>query len=402
MAFNWADITNPQGPARTPWNWAAVSAPQTSAPRTDQFVNAVRGGSSGNVGAGSDVINQAYNKQMQDLQKLGGRQNLQGLIMDELSAQQGQAPGAEYMGYSPEELMAYILGGGGGADLSGYQGLIDDVNARRDALNIRKWQQRQFLTDLFDAAEARVTADKAGIADTVTKQLQNDALRRAQDVSLVRDEEAARRIVADAARGALGVTPGEDLSSAVSQNAAGGIVASGTVADRDARIQQSIAEQQLGRELAGLTPMEAMYVGDLMTQYEDRLAALASERAGIKAQMAQARAANRGPSASEKMNAMQFVQDVFNPQSGVELPGILQTGQGIQQAFGPIAGDILGIANRILTSAQTSGLDPTKPAGAQELLTKIAASDPAVRSLLQSYPTAAGTIVNYVVQALKG
>ncbi len=394
MAFNWADITNPQGPTRTPWNWAAVSAPQTSAPRTDQFVNAVRGTTQPRTVAPA-VPAPSMGGQRIVADRFGGPAAPMGPSAEDQASQ-----------FIQDMLMLAYGGGGGGPDLSGYQGLIDDVNARRDALNVRKWQQRQFLTDLFDAAESRISADKAGIADTVAKQLQNDALRRAQDVSLVRDEEAARRIVADAARGALGVTPGEDLSSAVSQNAAGGIVASGTVADRDARIQQSIAEQQLGRELAGLTPMEAMYVGDLMTQYEDRLAALASERAGIKAQMAQARASSGGrggPSISELL----ALQEAANEQFGlggagaVELPDILQTGRGIQQEFGPVGRDIIAIGDRILSSSQVSGLDPTKPAGAQELLTKIAASDPAVRSLLQTYPMAAGAIVNYVVQASK-
>lgn len=350
------------------------------------------------TGAGSDAINAAYDKQMRDLQALGGRQNLQSQIAQELAGQSA-AQSPLYMGMTPEELTAYLLGGGGGPDLSGFQGLIDDVNARRDALNIRKWQQRQFLTDLFDAAEARATADKAGIATSVEAQLKADAKRRADEIALIQGEEEARREVADAARGALGVTPGEDLSTAVSENVAGGVGAMGSVADRDARIRQSIAEQQLAREIAGLAPLEAMSVGDLMSQYEDRLAALASERASIKAQMAQARAASRGPSASEKMNALQFVQGVFNPQSGVEVPGIAQTAQGIQ-ALGPQANDILGIANRILTSA---GTDVTgKPLSTQQILTNLRNSDPAVASFLQSYPMAAGLIVNYVEQALKG
>lgn len=402
MSWNWADITNPKGTTRKPfswrdittpkaeptkqWNWAEVSAPKTGAQAPKS----------------SDAVDRAYQKQMQDLEALGGRQNLQELIAQQVAGQNApQAP--QYMGMSPEELMAYLLGGGGGGapDLSGFQGLIDDVNARRDALNIRKWQQRQFLEDLFDAAGVRAAADRDAIAAAVSGQLETDAARRAEEIALVRGEEAARRQTADLARGALGVTPGPDLSTDVAQNVVGGIGAAGSIADRDARIRQAIAEQQAAREISALVPMEAMSVGQLMSGYEDRLAALASERAGIKAQMAQARAAARGggPSTSEKLNALQFVQSAFGGEAP-QFEGILGTNQQIQSYFGPAANDVIGIANRVLTSAT---LDPAtgRLETPQQVLARLAAADPAMASFLQEYPEATSVIINYVTQASK-
>lgn len=394
MAFNWADITNPSQAARTPWNWAAVSNPSPAA-KTPFNWAAVSAPQTGARAAAPVAPAPKPNVQ---------RKTLDEVLFGGGAPDMPQGPSAEEQAQDfIQNMLQLAYGGGGGADLSGFQGLIDDINARRDALNIRKWQQRQFLTDLFDAAEARATADRAGIATTVEGQLASDAKRRADEVSLIRGEEAARRQVADAARGALGVNPGADLSSAVSQNVVGGVGAMGSVADRDARIRQSIAEQQLGREIAGLAPLEAMSVSDLMSQYEDRLAALASERAGIKAQMAQARASagRGGPSLSELLSLQQAANEQFGlGGAGVELPGIVQTAQGIQ-SLGPIGNDLIAIGDRIISSWAAS---PTtmKPLSTQEMLSQLAANDPAVSSLLRSYPSAAGIIVNYVNEALKG
>lgn len=301
------------------------------------------------------------------------------------------------------QMLGLAYGNQGGADLSGFQGLIEDVNARRDALNIRKWQQRQFLEDLFDAAGVRAAADRDAIAAAVSGQLETDAARRAEEIALVRGEEAARRQTADLARGALGVTPGPDLSTDVAQNVVGGIGAAGSIADRDARIRQAIAEQQAAREISALVPMEAMSVGQLMSGYEDRLAALASERAGIKAQMAQARAAARGGGPS--INELLALQEAANQQFGLsgeapEYKGILGATQQIQSAFGPAANEIIGIANRILTSTATDQFTG-KPLTPQQSLANLVANDPGIASFLQGYPEAAPVIINYVTQASK-
>lgn len=415
MAWNWADITNPAGaPTRQPWNWAAVSAPQTGGgeARRQALLGTMSGGRmgsrTGTAGAGSDVFDRAYNQQMQDVAALGGADNLRNLIGNELASQMPAPQAPSYMGMSPEELLAYLLesggGGGGGVDLSGYNTMLSDIAGRESALGGRKAEQEAFLTSLFDAAEARATADREALAAAIESQLANDAARRATEIGLIREGDVNRAATANAAREALGVAPGVDLTSNVVENVASGVGASGSVADRDARIRESIANQQLNREIAGLTPMEQMAVMGLNREYENRLAALASERAAIQSQMAQARASYRGPSGpsiSDRINALSFVQGAFAPGEAPTFEGPLGAAQQIQSYFGPAAADVLGIANRILTSAQVSRIDPTSAAGANELLTQFATSDPEVRNFLNQYPEAAGIIVNYVVQASK-
>lgn len=398
MVWNWADVTNPKGATRKPWNWAQVSAPETGANApTAQFRQRTLESLGGTKAATGAAAVTPFRNLIPDNLDSRGR-------MGGANAAAPAPAAPSYMGMSPEELLAYLLGGSGGGapDLSGYQQLIDDVNARRDALNIRKWQQRQFLNDLFDAAGVRAAADRDAIAAAVSGQLESDAARRAEEIALIRGDEAARRQTADLARGALGVTPGPDLSTAAAESAVGEVGAAGSIADRDARIRQAIAEQQVSREIAGLAPLEAMSVGQLMSGYEDRLAALASERAGIKAQMAQARAAARGggPSTSEKLNALQFVQGAFGPGEGVPIPDLIQTEQGIQQQFGPLANDIFAIGARVLNSAV---IDPAtgKLESPQQTLARLSQEDPAVSSFLRNYPTAGPIIINYTTQALK-
>ena len=223
-------------------------------------------------------------------------------------------------------------------------------------------------------------------------------------MGVVRQGDVNRAASATAAREALGAPTVPDLTSNVVENVASGVAAGGAIADRDARIRESIANQQLTREISSLTPMEQMAVMGLNRQYEDRLAGLASERAAIQAQMAAARSASRGPSVSEKIGAMQFAGDVFAPAAGPEIaiPDLLQTAQGIQSYFGPSAPEVLGVANRILSETGVSRIDPTGEMSAQEALTRLRSSDPAIASLLNELPEAAGIIVNYVVQANKG
>lgn len=242
-------------------------------------------------------------------------------------------------GMSDEELLAWLLGGAGGGgapapDLSGFQEMIGDVNKRRDQLNIRKWQQRKFLDDLFAAADARATSDRDALAGAIESQLQADAARRATEIGLIRGEDAPRLETSNAAREALGVAPVEsDLTSEVAQNAVAGVGAGGSVADRDARINQAIQSQQYAAEIAGLTPMRQMATGELMRNYEDRLAALSSERAAIKAQMAQAKAAPRGgssgPSVSEKLAALNFIEGRNQAPQGPAAMG----GQAVLNSF---------------------------------------------------------------------
>jgi hypothetical protein len=121
------------------------------------------------------------------------------------------------------------------------------------------------------------------------------------------------------------------LSSELAQNQVAGVGSAGSIADRDARLRQSIAEQQFGREIAGLTPMREMSVRGLNREYEDRLAQLASERAALQAQMAQMRASaggRGGSSVSERLAALNFMQGL-GAEAPVEAPSLPSNATGI-------------------------------------------------------------------------
>ena len=361
----------------------------------------------GAVTPDTSVIDRAYQRQMADTAALGGRNNLQSLIGSELGRQAdlGQ-PQQGYMGMSDEELLAWILGGsggGGGVDLSGYNEMLADVASREAGLGTRKAEQEAFLADLFGAGQTRLESDQEALAAAVEEALASDQARRATEIDLIRGQDASRLATANAAREALGVEGGADLSSDIAQNAVAGVGAGGSVAERDARIRESIENQQIQSQIAGLIPMQQMATTSLGRNYEDRLSALASERAAVRAQMAQARAAggSRGPSVNERLAALGFVNQLNAPGEMPEFGGALGSAQQIQQFFGPQASDVLGIANRLLTGADLSRFDPTSMAGANELLTRLATSDPEVQNFLNRNPEAAGAIINYVVQAGK-
>jgi len=354
----------------------------------------------------TSALDRAFRGQQAETARLGGRTNLQSLIGNELGRQQGLQQPTGTMGMSDEELLAWILGGGGGGggvDLSGYNTMLSDVDAREAGLGTRRGEQEAFLADLFGAAQGRMTTDREALASAVQAQLESDAARRQQEIGLIRGEDAERLATANAAREALGVEGGEDLSSAIAQNAVAGVGAGGSVAERDARIRESIQNQQIQSQIAGLVPMEQMARSDLSRGFEDRLSALASERAAIRAQMAQARSAggSRGPSVNERLAALGFVNQLNAPAAAPSFGGALGTVQEIQQFFGPAASDVLGIANRIMTNTDLSRFDPTSLAGASELLSRLVAEDEGVRSFLQDYPAATSAIVNLVVGASK-
>jgi hypothetical protein len=409
MSWNWADVTS-QNNITKPWNWADVSrgqpAPGTGREASMQNVAALLGGTSPaqapslpTRGAAMGGPSQLIPRGLERAGRMGGANALQGLMAPQVP--QG------FMGMSDAELLQFLLGGGGGGggvDLSGYNEMLSDVAGREASLGTRRGEQEAFLSDLFSAAQGRMTTDREALAAAVQSQLESDAARRAQEVGLVRGADAERLATANQARAALGVEGGADLSSDIAQNAVAGIGAGGSVAERDARIRESIQNQQIQSQLAGLVPMEQMARSDLGRGYEDRLSTLAGERAAIKAQMAQARSAARGgggPSVNEKLAALGFVSGLNAPAAAPQFGGALGSAQEIQQWFGPSGGDVLGIANRILTGADLSRFDPTSLAGASELLTRLATSDPAVQNFLNRNPEAPGAIIQYIVQSSK-
>lgn len=348
----------------------------------------------------------AADKQQRDLQALGGAKSLQRNVSNELSRQ--AVPQAPVDPYGFDQYMADLVsmmgGSGGGVDLSGYDTMLSDVASREAGLGTRRAEQEAFLADLFGAGQTRLESDRDALEQAVQDALASDQARRATEIGLIRGDDAARLATANQAREALGVAGGEDLSSEVAQNAVAGVGAGGSVAERDARIRESIENQQIQNQIAGLIPMQQMATSSLGRNFEDRLAALASERAAIQAQMAQARSAASGRgglSLSDILSAQRSYNENFGPGEAPEFGGILGSAQQIQQYFGPAASNVLGIANRILTSPGISQLDQTSPAEANELLGMLATSDPQVQSFLNSNPVAAAAIVNYVVQAGK-
>jgi hypothetical protein len=346
----------------------------------------------------------AANKQQRDLQALGGAGSLRAKVGNELTRQTNVS---QPEAYSFQQFMADMVagmsgGGGGGVDLSGYNEMLSDISGREASLGTRRGEQEAFLNSLFEAAQGRMTTDQEGLAAAVQAALESDQARRATEIGLVRGADAERLATANAARGALGVEGGPDLSSAIAENAVAGVGASGSVSERDARIRESIERQQLQNQIAGLTPMQQMASTSLSRGYEDRLGALASERAAIKAQMAQARSAPRGGGGvgfSDLLNAQKVYSDLYGPGEAPQFGGALGSAEEIRQFFGPAANDVLGIANRILTGARTSTLDPTTLAGASELLTGLATADPSVQKFLNDNPVAPGAIIKYIVES---
>lgn len=338
MANWWEDVANWFGGLGSQGNVGYAPQAGSMAPGTSRAISQARVNARKRPTPVTPATDAAYKKQQSDLAALGGAGALRNKVGNELGRQQAMAqqPGG-LMGMTDDELLGWLLGGAGGGgaapDLSGYNTLLGDVNNRRDALNIRKWEQRKFLRDLFDAAESRAMSDRNALAAAVEGQLASDAARRQTEMGLIRADDAGRLATANAAREALGVAaPQADVASEVAQNAVAGVGSAGAVSDRDARINQAIQAQQFNAEIAGLAPMEQMATGQLMNTYEDRLAALAGERAAIQAQIAQARAAARGgggPSVSEKLAALNFVQGAGE---GPEMPAA-SGGQAILQSY---------------------------------------------------------------------
>ena len=310
--------------------------------------------------------------------------------------------------YTFDQFMADMMAGmsgGGGVDLSGYNEMLADVSSREAGLGTRKAEQEAFLADLFGAGQTRLESDQKALAAAVEAALASDQARRATEIDLIRGQDASRLATANAARETLGVEGGADLSSDIAQNAVAGVGAGGSVAKRDARIRESIENQQIQSQIAGLIPMQQMATTSLGRNYEDRLSALASERAAIRAQMAQARSAASGRGGldfSDMLNAQKVYSDLYGPGEAPEFGGILGTEQQIQQRFGNDASGILGIASRVLTSPEISKLDETSPAEVNEILRMIADADPEIRNFLNNTPGSTGAIVSYAVQALKG
>lgn len=304
----------------------------------------------------------AAEKQQRDLQALGGARSLQRNIGNELERQQmpqmPDMPAGYSFGDYMADLQAAMGGSGGGVDLSGYNNMLSDISGREAGLGTRRGEQEAFLSSLFEAAQGRMATDQEGLAAAVQAALESDQARRATEIGLVRGADAERLATADQARAALGVQGGPDLSSAIAENAVAGVGAGGSVSERDARIRESIERQQLQSQIAGLTPMQQMASTSLNRNYEDRLAALASERAAVQAQMAQARSAASGRgglSMSDILSAQRSYNENFGPGEAPPAPKLPTNAQGIDilNYYSQLNQSNAGLYSRIYNSLPT-------------------------------------------------
>jgi hypothetical protein len=290
----------------------------------------------------------AYAKQQGEVAKLGGAAGLRSLVDQELTRQSTpMAPATP----SFEDFVAMFGGSTGGSsapNLSGYNSLLADITQREGGFARRKKEQEGYIKGIIEAARKRSETEKGGIAGRYQTLLDDAASRRAQEVSALQSGEAARINTRNAARGALGVTGGEDLTSAVTEGAQANIGAAGEVGARDANIQQSIENQQIANQIAALDPMRMAAFGTLRSSYEDRLAQLAAERAGVKAQIAQIQATPRsggGRSTSENLALWQAYQGMIGGGEPSDVSGtsleFVDKYAGANNANAPLYRDVL-------------------------------------------------------------
>jgi hypothetical protein len=266
-----------------------------------------------------------------------------------------------------EDFIAMFGGSTGGysaPDLSGYNSLLSDISQREGGFARRKKEQEGYIKGIIEAARKRSEAEKGGIAGRYQGLLDNAASRRTQEVSALQSGEAARIDTRNAARAALGTAGGEDLTSAVTEGAQADIGAAGDTATRDAGIQQSIENQQIANQIASLDPMRMAAFSTLRSNYEDRLAQLAAERAGVKAQIAQIQATPRsggGRSTSENLALWQAYQGMLGGNaepvdvSGTSLD-LLNKYAGANRANVPLYQDVI---TNLPTLMQNYGVSTT-------------------------------------------
>ena len=321
----------------------------------------------------------AADKQARDLFDLGGAGTLQNRIMGEM---QNQVSAASEGPSFDEQRQAYIMGvlgqaypGGGGPNLGGFDTLLADFDSRETALGGRKAENESFISGIIEAARTRGTDAQGRIQGRYDEMGAAASDQRAAEINAIQNSELTRLAQRNAARAALGVDGGADIASAENESAGAGISAAGSIAARDAQIQQSIETQQSSNQLAGLDPMQLMANRQLSNSYEDRLAEIASGRAGVMAQRAQAQASYRSPSPSisELLAVQDSANQMFDP--GGEAPDVSGTGLQIvqqyaqadprnAQLYGAILQDLPGVMSQYGLSDTGKNMDPTELANA--------------------------------------
>ena len=264
--------------------------------------------------------------------------------------------------------------GGGGPSLGGFDTLLADFDSRETALGGRKAENESFISGIIEAARTRGTDAQGRIQGRYDEMGTAASDQRAAEINAIQNSELTRLAQRNAARAALGVDGGADIASAENESAGAGISAAGSIAARDAQIQQSIETQQSSNQLAGLDPMQLMANRQLSNSYEDRLAEIASGRAGVMAQRAQAQASYRAPapSISELLAVQDSANQMFGPGEAPDVSGtsleVVQKYVGGNPAnaalYGAILQDLPGVMSQYGLSDTGKTMDPIELANA--------------------------------------
>ena len=260
-----------------------------------------------------------------------------------------------------QQMLGQAYPGGGGPNLSGFDSLLADVAAREEALGGRKAEQEAFIDGIINASRTRDEANKAGVQGRYEGLLDTASTQRTAEINAIQNAELERLAQRNAAREALGVAGGADLTSAESESAGATVSSLGDVASRDALIQQSIEEQQYANQLAGLDPMQLLAQTQLSNTYEDRLAQLASERAGYQQQRASAASSYSpgGPSIGELLALQDAASQMFGPGEMPEIPGL----GGITQQYSPYTNKAQQVADAAASFLSSPAIQNTILAG---------------------------------------
>lgn len=306
--------------------------------------------------------------------------------LDEYKYQQDLNAATEQpAGMSQEEIVAWLLGGsgggGGGVNTSGYKELLKDIQARKTALKKRYKTNKSDIEALYTGAATAREADRVALDKSVTAQLEADLTASTEQAQATRDAETARLATTNEARAALGAaTPTADLASATVEGGLSRLAEQNKTTRADIATNQSIGQQQLQSEKSGYTSAQELASRALSGSYEDALAGLASEKASIKGQIAQAIASARGssgPSVNEKIAALTAAQELTGGSAKLDTSNPTSVIEYFTQKSGK---NLTPAANAIYAGLSQYGTDPAsgKLMDPTTLYNKIAATNSAV------------------------
>ena len=319
------------------------------------------------------VYTDAYNRQMRELEDLGGRSTLDSILNKEMGRQQNEmlnlseAPVDTTPTFEDfyGQIMGLAGGSGGGVNLSGFNAMLDDIASREARLGSRRDENLAGIQSLYESAAAAREEDKAALEASINAQIESDISRRAEQDAARRAADAERFETASEARAALGADVGTgDLVSETVEQSIGRLAERALAGQQDIGTTGELARQQLQAEQSGYTSAQELATRALTNAYEDRLAQLASERAAIQGQMAQAQASARssGPSINEVLGLMGAYGDIYGGnEEAVELPGLAGIMQQYDSVYGNdpiatrIAANFPAIANAVYAVTPETG-----------------------------------------------